>query len=35
MVRMDLRYIRDCSLVLDLKILLRTVVVVFRGDGAD
>ena len=35
MVRMDLRYIRECSLVLDLKILLKTVVVVLRGDGAD
>jgi exopolysaccharide biosynthesis polyprenyl glycosylphosphotransferase len=35
MVRMDLRYIRECSLALDVKILLRTVVVVLRGDGAD
>jgi lipopolysaccharide/colanic/teichoic acid biosynthesis glycosyltransferase/GGDEF domain-containing protein len=35
MVRMDLRYIRECSLLLDLKIILKTVVVVFRGDGAD
>lgn len=35
MVRMDLRYIRDCSLVLDLKLLLRTVLVVLRGKGAD
>ncbi len=35
MVRMDLRYIRDCSLALDLRILLKTVVVVLRGDGAD
>ena len=35
MVRMDLRYIRECSLALDLKILLATIVVVFRGDGAD
>ena len=35
MVRMDLRYIRECSLLLDLKILLKTVVVVARGDGAD
>lgn len=34
MVRMDLRYIRDCSLSLDLKILLKTVLVVFRCDGA-
>ena len=35
MVRMDLRYIRECSLALDLKILLRTVAVVVRGEGAD
>ena len=35
MVRMDLRYIRECSLVMDLKILLKTLVVVVRGDGAD
>lgn len=34
MVRMDLRYIRDCSLGLDLKILLKTIKVVLRGDGA-
>ncbi|MDE2402247.1 MAG: sugar transferase [Burkholderiales bacterium] len=34
MVRMDLRYIRDCSLSLDLKILLKTVLVVIRCDGA-
>ncbi len=34
MVRMDLRYIRNCSLMLDLRILLRTVVVVLRCDGA-
>jgi len=34
MVRMDLRYIRDRSLALDLKILLRTVAVVLRCDGA-
>jgi len=34
MVRMDLRYIRNCSLVLDMKILLKTVLVVFRGTGA-
>lgn len=35
MVRLDLRYVRACSLLLDLKILLDTVKVVFRGDGAD
>ena len=34
MVRMDLRYIRNCSLALDLKILLKTVLVVVRCDGA-
>jgi lipopolysaccharide/colanic/teichoic acid biosynthesis glycosyltransferase len=34
MVRMDLRYIRDCSLALDLKLLVRTVGVVVRGSGA-
>jgi lipopolysaccharide/colanic/teichoic acid biosynthesis glycosyltransferase len=34
MVRMDLRYIRDCSLGLDLKIIAMTVVVVIRCDGA-
>lgn len=34
MVRMDLRYQRDCSLALDLRILLRTLVVVARCDGA-
>jgi lipopolysaccharide/colanic/teichoic acid biosynthesis glycosyltransferase len=34
MVRMDLRYIRDCSLAMDLRILLRTLLVVVRGDGA-
>ena len=34
MVRMDLRYIRDWSLMLDLKILSKTVVVVLRRDGA-
>jgi lipopolysaccharide/colanic/teichoic acid biosynthesis glycosyltransferase len=34
MVRMDLRYIRECSLGLDLKILMKTVAVVIRCDGA-
>jgi exopolysaccharide biosynthesis polyprenyl glycosylphosphotransferase len=34
MVRMDLRYTRNCSLALDLKILIKTVKVVVRGDGA-
>lgn len=34
MVRMDLRYIRECSLALDLSILLRTVIVVARCEGA-
>jgi lipopolysaccharide/colanic/teichoic acid biosynthesis glycosyltransferase len=34
MVRMDLRYLRDCSLGLDLRILLRTVLVVVRCEGA-
>jgi lipopolysaccharide/colanic/teichoic acid biosynthesis glycosyltransferase len=34
MVRLDLRYIRTCSLFVDLKILLKTVVVVLRQDGA-
>jgi lipopolysaccharide/colanic/teichoic acid biosynthesis glycosyltransferase len=34
MVRMDLRYIRDCSLALDLKILLKTVRVVLLCKGA-
>ena len=34
MVRMDLRYTRDWSLLLDLKILTRTILVVLRRDGA-
>jgi exopolysaccharide biosynthesis polyprenyl glycosylphosphotransferase len=34
MVRLDLRYIRECSIWLDLKILLKTVLVVLRRDGA-
>lgn len=35
MVRLDLRYARDWSLILDLKILLRTVKVVLQCEGAD
>jgi lipopolysaccharide/colanic/teichoic acid biosynthesis glycosyltransferase len=35
MVRMDLRYIRTCSLALDLKLLLKTLTVVVNGNGAD
>jgi lipopolysaccharide/colanic/teichoic acid biosynthesis glycosyltransferase len=34
MVRMDLRYMRGCSLGLDLRLLARTVMVVLRDDGA-
>jgi lipopolysaccharide/colanic/teichoic acid biosynthesis glycosyltransferase len=34
MVRMDLRYIRNQSIWLDLKLLLKTPYVVLRGDGA-
>lgn len=34
MVRMDIRYIRRCSLAYDLQILLRTVKVVFLCEGA-
>jgi len=35
MVRLDLRYIRNWSLWLDIKILFKTVLVVIHGDGAD
>jgi exopolysaccharide biosynthesis polyprenyl glycosylphosphotransferase len=35
MVRMDLRYIRECSLALDVKLILKTVLVVLGGVGAD
>ncbi|MEQ9563323.1 MAG: exopolysaccharide biosynthesis polyprenyl glycosylphosphotransferase [Woeseiaceae bacterium] len=35
MVRLDLRYIRNWTLWLDIKILLKTIVVVVRCDGAD
>jgi lipopolysaccharide/colanic/teichoic acid biosynthesis glycosyltransferase len=34
MVRLDLRYARNCSPLLDLKILLQTPKAVFTGDGA-
>lgn len=34
MVRLDLRYIRNCSPWLDLRILVKTVLVVLRRDGA-
>jgi lipopolysaccharide/colanic/teichoic acid biosynthesis glycosyltransferase len=34
MIRMDMEYVRNCSLWLDLKILVSTVPVVFRGSGA-
>src|ERR1039458_1541100 len=34
MVRLDLRYARDCSPLLDLKILLQTPKAVMNGDGA-
>ncbi len=33
MVRLDLFYIENWSLLLDLKIILRTVLVILRGDG--
>lgn len=35
MVRMDLRYIRGCSLTLDLQILVKTILVVLKCEGAD
>lgn len=35
MVRMDLRYIRDCSLWLDVSLMLRTFKAVLRCDGAE
>ena len=34
MVRLDLRYIRNCSPLLDLKILIKTAMVVLKRDGA-
>lgn len=34
MVRMDLRYMRGCSLGLDLRLLARTILVVLRDEGA-
>jgi lipopolysaccharide/colanic/teichoic acid biosynthesis glycosyltransferase len=34
MVRLDLRYVRDCSLGLDVRILLKTVAVVLKDEGA-
>jgi lipopolysaccharide/colanic/teichoic acid biosynthesis glycosyltransferase len=33
MVRLDLFYIENWSLLLDLKIILRTALVILRGDG--
>jgi lipopolysaccharide/colanic/teichoic acid biosynthesis glycosyltransferase len=33
-MRMDLLYVDEWSLALDLKILLRTIPVVLRGEGA-
>lgn len=34
MVRLDLEYIRNCSLMFDIRILLKTIKVVLRGTGA-
>jgi lipopolysaccharide/colanic/teichoic acid biosynthesis glycosyltransferase len=34
MVRLDLRYVRYCSLTLDVKILFKTLVVVLKREGA-
>ena len=34
MVRMDVRYIKDCSFALDFKLLFKTILVVLRRDGA-
>src|SRR5262245_43666551 len=34
MVRMDLRYVRTCSLALDLKLLLKTIKVVLHGEAS-
>jgi lipopolysaccharide/colanic/teichoic acid biosynthesis glycosyltransferase len=34
MVRLDLRYVRECSLALDLRILIKTIAVVLKDDGA-
>jgi len=34
MVRLDLRYVRDQSIWLDLKILLKTPAAILSGDGA-
>jgi lipopolysaccharide/colanic/teichoic acid biosynthesis glycosyltransferase len=34
MVKLDLFYIENWSLLSDLKIILRTALVIFRGDGS-
>lgn len=34
-VRLDQRYIENWTLLLDIKILVKTVVVVLRGEGAE